>query len=227
MKNPSVNDIFEEACKREFSEFDDSSQHKFSFSHKRRMKKIFKLYALNKAQPETAAKKPAKRLSAAFMLAAAVLGLTAVSITASGVYNGFAQKEYTHYTNLLSVDYESGPSSIEYIYEPDLSADYEIVSRDINTVRCWTDIENHTTGKIISLEQSVKKEYAGHYDNNHSTYTTVYVSEIPALYIETEYKAENFGTLIWDNGDYILELSGYISQTELINLAESLKIKNL
>lgn len=227
MKNQSLKDIFEEAYEREFSEFDGAAKHKFSLSHKRRMKKIFKLYSLNQSQPVTTAKKPAKRLSVAFMLAAVVLGLTAASITASGVYHGFVQKEYNNYTDLLAVDYESGPSAIEYIYEPDVSADYEIASHDINTARCWTDFENHTTGKIVSLEQSVKKEYAGHYDNNHSTYTTVYVNDIPALYIETEYKNGNYGTLVWDNGDYILELSGYLTQAELVELAGSLKIKNL
>lgn len=190
------------------------------------MKKIFALYSDSQTQPDTAVRKPAKRLSVALILAA-VLASTAITITASGVYNGFAQKEYTNYTNLLAVDYESGPSAIEYIYEPDLSENYEIVSHDMNTVRCWTDIEDHTTGKIISIEQSVKKEYAGHYDNNHSTYTTVYISEIPALYIETEYETGNYGTLVWDNGDYILELSGYVTQNELTELAGSLKIKKL
>ena len=226
MKNRSLNDIFEEAYRREFSEFDNAPQHKFSFSHKRKMKKIFALYSDSQTQPDTAVRKPAKRLSVALILAA-VLASTAITITASGVYNGFAQKEYTNYTNLLAVDYESGPSAIEYIYEPDLSENYEIVSHDMNTVRCWTDIEDHTTGKIISIEQSVKKEYAGHYDNNHSTYTTVYISEIPALYIETEYETGNYGTLVWDNGDYILELSGYVTQNELTELAGSLKIKKL
>ena len=227
MKKPSINDIFDEACRRDFAEFDSAAKHKFSLSHKRRMKKIFKLYSLNQSQPITAAKKPAKRLSVAFMLAAVVLGLTAASITASGVYHGFAQKEHNNYTDLLAVDYESGSSTIEYIYEPDISEDYEAVSHDMNTVRCWTDFENRTTGKIVSLEQSVKKEYAGHYDNNHSSYSTVYVGDIPALYIETEYKNGNYGTLVWDNGDYILELSGYMTADELIELAGSLKIKNL
>ena len=222
-----INDIFEEAYRREFEQFDSAPQHKFSFSHKRRMKKIFALYSDNQTQPKIAVKKPAKRLSTALILAGVLLASTAITITASGVYNGFVQKEYNNYTNLLAIDYESGPSTIEYIYEPDLSVNYGIVSRDINTVRCWTDLENRSSGKIASLAQSVKKEYVGHYDNNHSTYTTVYVSEIPALYIETEYKTGNYGTLIWDSGDYILELSGYLTQTELVELAESLKIKNL
>ena len=222
-----INDIFEEAYRREFSEFDNSPQHKFSFSHKRRMKKIFALYSDNRAQPNITVKKPAKRLSAALILAAVLLASTAITITASGVYNGFAQTEYNNYTNLLAIDYESGSETIKYIYEPTLSDEYEIVSHDMNTVRCWTDLENRTTGKIVLLEQSVKKEYVGHYDNNHSTYSTVYINEISALYIETEYKTENYGTLIWDNGDYILELSGYLTQNELTELAKSLKIKNL
>lgn len=228
MKIHSISDIFDEAYRREFSEFDNSPQHKFSFSHNRKMKRIFKLYSDNQTQQNPGNTKSVKRLSLAFILIIILLALTAVSAVAVALYNGFAQKEYSDHTDLLVIDYENGLETIEYIYEfTAISDDYEIVNYDINAVHCWTDFINRNTGKIISFGQIVKKEYIGHYDNERSEYSTVYIYEIPAVYIDSSDETENYGILVWDNGDYVFEIIGHLSKNELIDLAKSLKIKNL
>ena len=229
MKNYSISDIFDEAYRREFSEFDNSPKHKFSFSHNRKMKKIFKLYSDNWSRSDLTGAKPVKRLSLVFIFVIIILALTAVSVAAVALYNGFTQKEYSDHTDLLVIDYESCLETIEYIYEfTTLPEDYEIVNCEIfPDSLCWTEIENINTGKTALFTQTIKKEYVGHYDNERSEYSTVFIYDIPAVYIDSSNEFESYGTLVWDNGDYILEISGYLTKNELINLAKSLKIKNL
>lgn len=228
MKNYSISDIFDEAYRREFSEFDNSPKHKFSFSHNRKMKKIFKLYSVNRSRSDLAGAKPVKRLSLVFIFIIIILSLTAVSVAAVALYNGFTRKEYSDHTDLLVIDYESGLETIEYIYElTALPEDYEIISSEINSIHCWTDLENLNTGETVSLLQTVKAEFVGHYDNEQSIYSTVYIGDIPAVYMDSSDENYNFGTLVWDNGDYILEIIGHLTKNELIDLAKSLKIENL
>ena len=229
MKNHSISDIFGEAYRREFSEFDNSPQHKFSFSHNRKMKRIFKLYSDNQTQQNPGNTKSVKRLSLAFILIIILLALTAVSAVAVALYNGFKQKEYSDHTDLLVIDYENGPETIEYIYEfTALPEYYEIVNCEIYIDSlCWTEIENLNTGKTSLFTQTVKKEYIGHYDNENSVYSTVYIDDILAIYMDSSDESDIFGTLVWDNGDYVLEITGYLTKNELIDLAKSLKIKNL
>ena len=135
MKHYSMSDIFDEAYRREFSEFDNSPQHKFSFSHNRKMKRIFKIYSDNQTKQNPVTTRSLKRLSLAFILVIILLALAAVSAAAVTLYNGFIQKEYSDHTDLLAIDYENSIDTIEYIYEfTALSDDYEIISRDTDTV---------------------------------------------------------------------------------------------
>lgn len=228
MNNYSISDIFDEAYRREFSTFDNSTTHIFSFSHRRKMKKIFKLYSDNQDRPDLASIKPVKRLSLSFILVIIILALTAVSAVAVALYNGFTQNEYRDHTDLLVIDYVSGLETIEYIYElTALPEDYEIVNRYIDAAHCVTDFNNLNTEKVISIYQTVKNGYIGHYDNEISTHSTVYIGDIPAIYIDSSDENSSFGILVWDNGDYILEISGHLTKNELIDLAKLLKIKNL
>lgn len=227
MKNQSLKDIFEEAYEREFAEFDNSPRHKFSFSHKRKTKKIFKLYSDNQTRPDFVSAKPAKRLPLAFILVIILLALTAVSAAAVALYNGFSQKKYSDHTDFLAIDYESGLETIEYIYEFSYLPDYyEFDTLDTNDATCYTIYQEYNSVKTLTISQTVKREFIGHYDNEYSTYHTVYIDDIPAVYIDSSNETENFGILVWDNGDYILEITGCLTKNELMDLAKSLKIKN-
>ena len=108
-----------------------------------------------------------------------------------------------------------------------LSDNYEFEQLDISESTCYTIYEEHDTVKTLTVIQTVKQEFIVHYDNEHSIYSTIYIDDILALYIDSSEEKDNFGTLLWDNGDYILEITRYLTKNELKDLAKSLKIKKL
>lgn len=218
MKDNSIKDIFDEAYKRELSGSDNSPEHKFSFSHKRKMKKIFRLYDKNTAvQPDTAAHKSAKRLTVAVVLIIVLLALSAVSVIA--VYSAVHKQHSDHY-DMLVIDRKSGQDMIKYVYE---LADHTVDFRSIDKDNCFT-VYKTDLGDTVLLEQTVKINYTNHNDNENGAYSTVYIGDIPAVYISSD---DDFGTLLWDNGDYVMEITGHMTKNELINSAKSLKISEI
>ncbi|MDE6724637.1 MAG: DUF4367 domain-containing protein [Ruminiclostridium sp.] len=56
---------------------------------------------------------------------------------------------------------------------------------------------------------------------------TVYI-EKPGLYIDWSNEKRDSGYVVWDNGDYMLEIVGNLNKDEMLALTESTKIlKNL
>lgn len=218
MKDNSIKDIFDEAYKRELSGSDNSPEHKFSFNHKRKMKKIFRLFDKNtETQPDTAAHKSAKRLTVAVVLIIVLLALSAVSVIA--VYSAVHKQHSDHY-DMLAIDRKSGQDTIKYVYE---LADHTVDFRSIDKDNCFT-VYKTDLGDTVLLDQTVKSNYTNHNDNENSVYSTVYIGDIPAVYISSD---DDFGTLLWDNGDYVMEITGHMTKNELINSAKSLKISEI
>ncbi len=47
------------------------------------------------------------------------------------------------------------------------------------------------------------------------------------LYLDIGGENREHGDLVWDNGDYILEIAGDLSKSELVNLAQSAKVMRI
>lgn len=200
-------------------------EHCFSSRHKRKMKRLFNLYNKNSEKELSFDLKPVKRFSFAFIIISIIIILTAVSTVAIGIYTNLSRKERNKYTELLVIEYENAPEKIDYIYAlPILSDEYEVSDQfqtDTHYIVSW---QNTKTGNNIMLFQTVKKEFVSHLDNEHGNLETVFINEKSGLYIDWSEQNNGSGYIVWDNGDYILEIVGDLTKEELFVLAENTKI---
>ena len=78
-------------------------------------------------------------------------------------------------------------------------------------------------GNYILFTQTVKSQYTNYFDNENSESFNVQQDSDGQEYmiIESDYDV----TFIWDNGDYIFELSSNLDKNEGLKLCRSTKIK--
>ncbi len=221
MNEISLKQILEEMCLEEVNEFKNMKNiphHHFSLRHRRAMKKI-----LSANQPERRGLRslpPTKRIVIATML----IFLALFTITASGVaINGFVRKRHRDNTQLFVVNVENSPSLIEYeYYLSEIPDGYELYEND-TTLYSVCKIYINSENRTLTFYQNVKKYYDQHFDNEKNSFEEVEINGHYGLYIDFGTEKREHGDLVWDNGDYILEINGDLSKSELISLAQSAK----
>lgn len=226
MDKHTLDEIIEEAYDREFEKYDDLPKHHFSSRHKRNMKKVFKLYEKNSEQQSNFSSKPAKRLSSVLVIAAAVVLLAAISSAAVSIYTNISWEQDDDLYYFLASDYKNAPKQIDYIYEfAALPDDYEM-TREFKIDYLYHAVwENKTTGDCVMFTQSVKQYFQTITGSEGRKPEIVYINDKPGLYTDwTAAGDEGSGFVLWDNGDYILNVYGNMNKNELLALAESAKI---
>ncbi len=221
MNEISLKQILEEMCLEEVNEFENMKNiphHHFSLRHRRAMKKI-----LSANQPERRGLHhlpPSKRIVIATML----IFLALFTVTASAVaIKGFIRKRHRDNTQLFVVNVENSPSLIEYeYYLSEIPDGYELYEND-TTLYSVCKIYINSENRTLTFYQNVKKYYDQHFDNEKNSFEEVEINGHYGLYIDFGTEKREHGDLVWDNGDYILEINGDLSKSELISLAQSVK----
>ena len=74
-------------------------------------------------------------------------------------------------------------------------------------------------------------EIGGRYNGRVWTDKSVYSHDTnPTVKLDERFNIsydDDFETLLWDNGDYVMEITGHMTKNELINSAKSLKISEI
>lgn len=227
MDNHTLDEIIKDAYDQEFAKYDGRPKHRFSFHHRRNMKKVFKLYEKNSEQQSVSASRPARRLSAVLVIAAAVVILAAISSAAVGIYTNISWEQDDDLYHFLAFDYKNAPKQIDYIYEfAALPDDYELIQEfqiDEMYNAVW---ENKETRDCVMLAQSVKWYFQTITSNKGRKPEIVYINDKPGLYTDWTSGQEGSSFLVWDNGDYILEIRANMNKEEVLVLAESAKISD-
>ncbi len=219
MNEITLKQILEEMCLEEATEFEnmkDIPHNHFSLRHRRAMRKI-----LSANQPERRGLRslpPSKRIVIATML----IFLALVTVTASAAaIKGFIRKRHRDNTQLFAVNAENSPGLIEYeYYLPEIPDGYELYEKD-TTKYSACKIYINSENRALTFYQNVKKYYDQHFDNEKKPFEEVEINGHYGLYIDYGTEKMEHGDLVWDNGDYILEISGDLSKSELISLAQS------
>ncbi len=222
MNEITLKQILEEMCLEEANEFEnmkDIPHHHFSLRHRWMMRKI-----LSADQPEWRGLRslpPSKRIVIAVML----IFLALFTITASAVaINGFIRKQHSDNTQLFAVNAENSPSLIEYeYYLSEIPDGYELYEND-TTLYSVCKIYINSENRTLTFYQNVKKYYDQHFDNEKNSFEEVEINGHYGLYIDFGTEKREHGDLVWDNGDYILEINGDLSKSELVNLAKCIKV---
>ena len=216
--------VLQEWAESEWEEYADAPEFKTSKKHDRAMKRIFKLYDKNtrrlRPQSQIRIATVRRRLTVALLviILAVITGFTAAYF----ISRGFHGKVYSEYTELFPINTENCPEYIqEKYYLPEVPEGFEVFQTDSTPYYEYIAYENKQTEQTIAIKQWVKSAF-------HSTHLNTEKGQL----VETEING-HFGVflevysdctlVIWDNGDYILELSADLPKDQLLNLAKSAK----
>lgn len=223
MSNELLKNILQEMCDKEFAEYETSEEHDFSLKHRRKMKKLFREYE-KKSVSDISAKTTTysrKRIAVIVIIATAFV-LSCVTAGA-WVTGGFKSINKSDHTEIFNIDYANAPQTIEYLYYISaLPDEYKLTDSNVDTHFSADFIYENEDGDFFNFTQEVKSGYKNYLNTEHSKLEEVIVNNKNGYFIAFE----NRSLLVWDNGDYVLEIYGDFSKEEMINLAKSAKIKD-
>lgn len=223
MSDYTLAEVFEIVYDREFAEYDNAPRHFFSRRHRKAMKEI--LYP--GATPNTAPRYTPSRnipIKRRVLIAVMIVVLLALGITVGASMSwGFTRKEHRDNTELFTVNAENAPKTIEYVYYlPDIPEGYVLQKQFPGEISFSTNYIDPSTNRTMTFDQRVKDGYNNHIDNERHKIEELDIGGKYAVY----WGSENFGIIIWDNEDYVFEISGFFTKDEIIELAKSVKIKD-
>ncbi len=226
-----------EMLKREFAQFDDPQKWKFSLKHRRAMKRIFARYEKNvqklkKRSVEQAApieQHHPRSLKQRLIITLCVLFLLMflVGWVVVFVSKDFHGTVYDDNTLLTAVNTENAPTIIEYVYALNsLPEGFEQVDKAVSPTNVYTFYENGLTKQTITLFQWVKSHYAPHVNTEHHAPEEIAINGGTGLYIDLSRDSDKT-LLIWDNGDYIIQIVADLDKNATINLAKINKVEKI
>lgn len=229
MNEISLDEILTAAYDKEFSQYDNAPEHIFSRRHNRVMKRIFKIYEKRTAhlrqkiveQRNEKAQFRWNRKTVTAILIVIILAALAGCTAAIYYFGGFKAEPDTDNTRLFPIELENCPQVIEAVYcLPELPEGFELLETVTSDATVYTAYINNETKQTITLLQTVKEYFAPHYNTEHSTLEEITVNEHRGVGLQ----GTQSYVAAWDNGDYILEVCGDLSKSEVINLAKTTKI---
>lgn len=225
--------VLAEICDEEIFELNKFPPFKTSLRHKIAMRKIFADYEKsthnsanfceNKSPSRHAPLSLRKRLIIALIViicAALMTGFMAVYISRS-----FHGTVYRDNTQLFAVDTENCLTTIEYeYYLPDLPDGFEPVEHDLTRTDFYMRYENTSFGQVITLTQYTKNGFNTHYNTEYHNFDEIEINGHSGVCLDISNGECDGSIVIWDNGDYILEIVGNLPKNHLVDLAKSTKV---
>ncbi len=238
MNENVLKELLGEMLKREFEEFDDPPKWKFSLKHRLAMKRIFARYEMNVQKlKEKSIEKTApteqhytyhsfkQRLIIALCIVLLMTFLVGwVVVFVSRDFHGTVRHEYTL---LNAKNYENAPLTIECVYTLNsVPEGFELIETIPSPTSVYTLYENSLTDQTIALSQWVKSHFAPHVNTEHRAPEEIAINGSTGLYIDLSRDSDKT-LLIWDNGDYIFELSADLDKKATIDLAKINKVEKI
>lgn len=145
-----------------------------------------------------------------------------VAVFVSEKFHGTVHYDYTL---LTAVDIESCPRKIEYKYTPVSFPDgFEMIETSSSPIDIYTLYENKQTGQGITFSQWVKTAYIPHLNTEYCQIEEVTINDKMGLYIDFGNETFDRTYVVWDNGDYILEISADLDKSDVLNLSNITKL---
>lgn len=209
-----------ESYRQEFAEFTKGGEYRFSLRHRLKMRKVFQKYDNSKTIDLSISSKPTLRRR---LMVALIVALTAVilTITVIGIItNGFRFVEHEDHTQFDAADIIDYPTTIEEIYEPTwIPEGFKVI--EIEELKAVREVKYVYNNDHFMICQLTKPTFIGYADSQKYYAENIDVNGCTATY----WKSEGINKIFWDNGQYIISISGTITKEELIKLAKSTKLK--
>lgn len=216
----SLTDVLEEVYKLDYAEFDNPPDHRFSRRSRKRLKEI--LYRKPTIGYQRSMR-PCRRVA----IALTIIALMLVGATAVAAVSGFVRKEHKDNTEILFAGNENSPKTIECVYYlPEIPDGYEFSEEVADKWDITTHYLNRVTNRKMVIRQTVKDGYKVHIDNEHHLLEEIEINGHRGLYLRSNNTELCSGSIIWDNMDYVLEISGDFDKSALQKMAKSMKIQD-
>lgn len=221
--------VLEESAQLEWAKYDNAPEHTFSRKHCRSMKRIFRIYDMKHHSYSNSCSNQRIRITRKTALILVIIVFLAAVAGCAAAYffsQSFRGEVHSDNTALFLINTDNCPSIIEEkYYLPDLSEDFELLKTDSTPFHEYISYQNSLTGQTISFSQYVKTEYDSfHLNTEEHNLEEVEINGHYGLCLDFSPKEHFSSCVIWDNGNYILLLSGDLSKNELIDLANSTKV---
>lgn len=228
--------ILEKAVISEYADIESTPDHKFSLKHRLAMKRIFTRYERNvrkfceseiKEAPQTVENKPRYSLSRRIFIAMIIIILASFLVGWVVVYvsTNFHGVVYHDHTELTPQNIVECPLTIDYKYELEyVPKGFEVEETNLTSVHCYTLYMNDLTKQTITLRQWVKTKFEPNYNTEHYKLEEVNINGSTALCIDFSDTTYNQTLIVWDNGDYIIEVLADLDKNSTMNLSEINKV---
>lgn len=240
MSENVLKEIMLEVHKIECGVPDDLPDFKPSLKHRLAMKRIFarfernacKLRNIGTIQESPIIEHKARRynlkqriLIAALIIILMTLLAGCVNAIVKFVSEHFNGTIYEDNTQLFVTDLDNCPQTIEYQYVlTNVPEGFELIETIPSTTNICTLYLNSSTKQIITLNQWVKSEFTPHYNTENKTFEELEINDTMRLFIDLSSEKRSNSVFVWDNGDYIIEISADLDKNSTINLLNITKI---
>lgn len=205
---------FEEACKMSAEKWvasfpDEVEAHKFSQKH------IDAINEIIYPKPAVKVKKLSKK-TVRFIIIAAVLLALATTAIASPAFRQFTLKDFSNHSEYRVGDIKNAKavSSLKLNYIPD---EFKMV--DKSESEAWFNYSYKMGEQKFEVEKLNLRSSIG-FDTENSIKEELQINGADAAYYRT---ADNWGTVIFNNGEYIYYIGGNISKEELVKIAQNVE----
>ena len=239
MNETVFKEILGEALNLEISQFDNAPERKFSLKHRIAMKFIFAKYNRNvrKLTPPNTTYKSlttpnclphcglGKRLTLLWLVILLMALLLVGCSIASFVLNNFKCTVHQDNTQIEIVNIEGAPKTINSTYTLACVPDgYELTETYTSRTNAYTLYINPSTEQEIILGQWVKRSFKPHYNTEYNSIEEVDINGGTGLCIDFSDITHNHSLVVWDNGDYIIEIVADLDKDSTVELSKINKI---
>ena len=236
MNENVLRQLLGEMLESELAEYDNPPKWKFSLKHRLAMKRIFARYERNvqklkEKSPDTAAliekNKPRLNFKQRLLIVICIIILMTflvgwVVVFVSGNFSGTVFFDKTHFT---IIDTESSPQTIEYKYAlASVPEGFEVIEIDSSPIHICTTYMNNSTKQTISLRQWVKSDFERNYNTENHILEDIIINGCSGLCVDLSNDKHKRSLVVWDNGDYVIEVLADLDKDSIIDLS---KIKKL
>ncbi|MCH5209181.1 MAG: DUF4367 domain-containing protein [Oscillospiraceae bacterium] len=222
--------ILEEWAEGEWEALADAPEFEPSKKHERAMRRIFKRYERNarKLSPRFDVGIRTIRRKIAVVILVIILAVLSGCTTAYIISKSFQLDDRGFMTVITLLNTENCPTDIECeYYLPVLPEEFELIYRTEilrGSVPCiYKSYENKRTGQQVTFSQQVKPGFEPiNHNTTDSKLTEVEINGHGGLF-NSIYDSRSTWVM-WDNGDYILEVWGNLNKYDMLYLAETAKI---
>lgn len=223
-----------EMLESDFAEFDNSPEWKPSLKLRLAMKRIFARYERNvrklkekdvkqHTEPSEPTEHRRSYLSITQRLAIALIIIFLLTLTgcvvAAFISKDFHGKVYDDNTLLFPVNLENAPLSIENTYALNFIPDgFELIDTQSSPTNISTTYGNFLTRQTIVFSQWVKSYYKPHINTEYYSFEQISINGTIGLYVNFSRNDTPCTLLIWDNGEYIIEISANLDKENVLNL---------